>query len=85
MVSWVGQIVAGTPTVVMILNSVLAGAIAAIVALRIGAGPPMTLLAGGVGFVRALAAQGWYARESIAKAQAGHRPLFPTPEGELGD
>jgi hypothetical protein len=80
-ISWIGQIIAGTPTVVMIINSALAGAIAAIVALRVGAPPSGTLLAGGLGFLVALAAQGWYARQSIAKAQAGYRPLFPTPQG----
>ncbi len=33
------------------------------------------------GFVIATVAQSWYSRQSIAKAQAGHHPLFPTPEG----
>ena len=80
-ISWIGQIIAGTPTVVMIINSALAGAIAAISALRVGATPPGILIAGGVGFLIALAAQGWYARQSIAKGMAGYRPIFPTPEG----
>jgi hypothetical protein len=78
-ISWIGQIIAGTPTVVMILNSALAGAIAAIAALRVGATPSGILVAGGAGFLVALAAQGWYARNTIAKAQAGYRPMFPTP------
>jgi hypothetical protein len=80
-VSWIGQIVAGTPTVVMILNSVLAGAIAAIAALRVGATPSGMLITGGVGFVVALAAHGGYARHTIAKAQSGYRPIFPMREG----
>jgi hypothetical protein len=78
-ISWIGQIIAGTPTVVMIINSALAGAIAAIAALRFGGTPSGILIAGGLGFLLGLAAQGWYARQSIAKAQAGYRPLFPTP------
>src|SRR5882672_202855 len=78
-VSWIGQIIAGTPTVVMIINSALAGAIAAILALRLGATPSGILIGGAVGFLITLAAHGWYARQSIAKAQAGYRPLFPTP------
>jgi hypothetical protein len=78
---WIGQIVAGTPTVVMILNSALAGAIVAIAALRAGATTSAILIAGGVGFLAALVLQGWYARHTIAKAQAGYRPLFPSPEG----
>ena len=78
---WVAQMLAGTPTVVMILDSVLAGAIAAIAALRGGAAPSTALLVGVVGFVIATVAQSWYSRQSIAKAQAGHHPLFPTPQG----
>jgi hypothetical protein len=84
-VSWIGQIVAGTPTVVMILNSVLAGAIAAIAALRFGAVPSGIVIAGALGFVIALAAQGWYARQTIAKARAGYRAMFRTPEGSHPD
>jgi hypothetical protein len=76
---WFAQIIAGTPTVVMILNSVLAGAIAAIAASRIGASPTTTLLVGGVAFVTAAAAHTFYARQTIGKAMAAHRPLFPTP------
>ncbi|MEK6208656.1 MAG: hypothetical protein AABM32_13580, partial [Chloroflexota bacterium] len=79
---WIGQLVGGTPTVIMVLNAVLAGAIAAIAALRIGAAPSTTLIVGVVTFLIAVAAQGWYASKSIARAQAEHRPLFPTPVGE---
>jgi hypothetical protein len=81
-VMWAAHLVAGAPTVVMILNSVLAGAIAAIAALRTGAAPWMTLLIGALGFVVAIAAQGSYARRNIARVQGGFRPLFPTPEAE---
>jgi len=78
-ITWIGQIIAGTPTVVMILNSALAGAIAAIAALRLGAVPSGILLAAAVGFLLAVGAQGWYARHSITRGMTGYRPLFPTP------
>jgi hypothetical protein len=80
-ISWIGQIIAGTPTVVMILNSALGGTIAAIAALRMGAAPTLILVAAAGGFLVALALQGWYAAQTIAKGQAGYRPLFPTPDG----
>jgi hypothetical protein len=79
---WLAQILAGTPTIVTILNSVLAGTIAAIVAVRIGASSSTILLAGAAGFLIAIVAQWLYTRQSIAKLQSGHRPMFPTPEGE---
>src|SRR5213593_3441928 len=57
---WLAQILAGTPTIVTILNSVLAGAIAAIAALRIGGGPSRILLVGAVAFLIVLVAQWLY-------------------------
>jgi hypothetical protein len=79
---WVAQMIAGTPTVVTILNAVLAGAIAAIAAVRIGAAPLTALLLGGAGFVIASTLQGWYVQRSIARLRAAHDPLFPTPGGD---
>jgi hypothetical protein len=79
---WTAQILAGTPTVIMILNAVVAGAIAAIAALRSGAAPSTVLLVGGGGFVITLGLQGAYSSRSIAKGVLAHRPLFPTPEGK---
>src|SRR5256712_11683593 len=79
---WLTQIVAGTPTVVTTLNSVLAGAIAAIASLRIGAAPGTALLLGAAGFVITIALETWYSRRGIARLQAGHRPMFPSPEGD---
>jgi hypothetical protein len=78
---WIAQMIAGTPTVVTILNSVLAGVIAAVAALRFAGGTAAILGAGVLGFVVAVALQAWYAQKAIAKAQAGHHPRFPTPEG----
>jgi hypothetical protein len=79
---WIGQMIAGTPTVVMIINAALAGAIAAIAALRLGATPSGILIAAGVGSLVALAAQALYAARTIAKAQAGYQPMFPTPKAD---
>lgn len=76
---WIGQILAGTPTVVMVLNSVLAGAIAALVALRLDAAVPAVLGVSVLAFLVAALLHTLYARATLAKAQAGHRPLFPTP------
>ncbi len=76
---WLAQIVAGTPTVVTILNSVLAGVIAAVVTLRLGAGSPTVLGVGLLGFVLAEALQILYASRRVAKLWSGLTPRFPTP------
>ena len=77
---WVAQMVAGTPTVVTILNSVLAGVIASVAAVRVGFGTSATLGVGVLGFAVAMVLQEWYAQKAIAKAQFGQHPLFPSPE-----
>ena len=77
---WVAQMVAGTPTVLTILNSVLAGVIASVAAVRVGFGTSATLGVGVLGFAVAMVLQEWYAQKSIAKAQFGKHPLFPSPE-----
>ena len=79
---WIAQIVAGTPTVIMILNAVIAGAIASIAAVRSSAAPSTVLLVGGVGFLIALTVQGVYSSRSIAKGVLALRPLFPTPDAK---
>jgi hypothetical protein len=75
-------LIAGTPTMVMILNSVLAGVIAAAAALHIGAAAAVTLGLAALGFVVAMVLQAWYASRSIAKAYRGYRPLFPSPAAD---
>ncbi len=75
---WFAQMLAGTPTVVMILNAVLAGAIAAIATLRIGGSTAMVLLAGAAGFVIVVVLLEWYVQRGVGKLRAGLKPLFPT-------
>jgi hypothetical protein len=59
--------IAGTPTVVTILKSVLAGVIAAVGALRVGVGTAATLGVGVLGFVVAMVLQEWYAQKTEAR------------------
>ena len=68
---------AGTPTVVIVLNSVLAGVIAAVAVLRGGAAVSVTLGAGVLAFAVAVVLHALYARRNITKTKFA--PLFPTP------
>src|SRR5439155_19458722 len=77
---WLAQMLAGTPTVVAILNAVLVGAILAIGAVRWGGPPTTALLVGGAGFVVAVALERWYVQRGIEKLQAGLHPVFPTQD-----
>jgi hypothetical protein len=79
---WIAQMIAGTPTVVLVLNAVLAGAIGAVAALRLGVPPAVVLLLGAAGFLIAIALQSWSVRRGIGRLQRGLRPMFPTPPGK---
>lgn len=76
------HLMAATPTVIMVLNSVLAGAIGAVIAFRFGAAVPVVLGAGAVGFLVALLGQGRYGLGNIARTRARYRPLFPHAAGD---
>src|SRR6267142_2792431 len=71
--AWVGQMVAGTPTVVMVLNAVLAGVIAAVAALRFGVPVSDVLGFGLLGFFLAILLQSLYARATIASGFSEYR------------
>jgi hypothetical protein len=71
--------IAATPMVVTVLDAVIAGTIAALVGIEIRAATAVSLVLGIAGFIVALALLQWYARQSIARARAGIRPMFPSP------
>jgi hypothetical protein len=71
-------LLAATPIVIAVVDSVLAGLIAAVAALRFGAANSTAMILGLFGFFLAMVAQIWWSRATIAKDQAGYRPLFPS-------
>jgi hypothetical protein len=76
------HLVAGTPTLVMVLNGVVSGAIAALVLARFaGVGAVATVLVSLVVAVVVLGAQLQSARGKIRRSQAALQPMFPTPPG----
>jgi hypothetical protein len=79
MLAWLGAVLAGTPTIVLILNGVIAGAIGAIAALRGGAPAPAILGAALAASALVVGAQAWRTSLVIRRIGAELRPLFPTP------
>ena len=74
------HLIAGTPTLVMVLNSVLAGAIGAIAAFRFaGANAVATVLVAVVVALAVLVIEFRSAREKIVRGQRALAPMFPTP------
>jgi hypothetical protein len=76
------HIIAATPSVVTVLNSVVAGAIGALASVEVGAAPVVIAFLGLGAFFAAAALQQRYARRMIARSRQGVRPMFPTPERE---
>jgi hypothetical protein len=74
------HLIAGTPTLVMVLNAILAGAIAAIAAFRFAGTEALVtvLLAVAVAAI-VLAAELGSARRKIVQSQRSLEPMFPTP------
>lgn len=80
------HLVAATPFLVSVLNSVVAGAIAAVIALRVaglGAAPALGLVAAAAGLTALTQAR--VAAASIRRSRESWRPLFPTPAVGPGD
>jgi len=75
------HLIASTPFLIVMLNAVLAGAIAALVLLRVfAAGTAVVVIGAIVVAVIALAIEMAVARRNIRLGQRAVRPLFPTPE-----
>ena len=75
------QFVAGSPTVVAILDAVIVGALATLLGVQAGFGSLLLIVVAVVSFALAIVAQGWYSSRSIGRAMAEFRPMFPRPVG----
>jgi hypothetical protein len=74
------HLIAGTPTLVIVLNSVVAGALTALVLFRFAATDSVPTLAGALLLgILVLAGQMNSARSKIRRAQHALQPMFPTP------
>jgi len=74
------HLIAGTPTLVMVLNAVVAGALTALVLFRFAATDSIVTLAGALLVaVAVLAGQMISARSKIRRGQMALQPMFPTP------
>jgi hypothetical protein len=79
---WV-HLVAGTPTLVIVLNGVLAGAIVALAAIRFLSVPgAVGLAAAVVAAVLVIAVEVQFAQRNIRRGQLAVHPMFPTPSGD---
>jgi hypothetical protein len=74
-------IVGATPFLVMVLNAVVAGAIAAIVALRLGLSGAVVLLAAVGTFIVVIGFETRFGRRNMTRVEDEMAPLFPSESG----
>jgi hypothetical protein len=75
-------VMAATPWLVSVLNSLLAGAIGALLAVQLGAVAGLAVAIGVGLFLAALAVHGLYTRRVLGRLMANYRPMFPGPDEE---
>ena len=73
------HVIAATPSVISILDAVIAGAMAALIGTDLDAALGLSLCAGALAFSIVLVMQQRYARRYIARVRSSVRPIFPTP------
>ena len=83
--SMVVQMLASSPMLISIVNSVLAGAISALVALQLGTGTAAAFAAGILGFIVALGSSLAYARREIIRSRGMFERHLPTPPPSGGE
>lgn len=71
------HLIAATPILILVMNSVIVGAIAALGATAAGVPAVPAAVVGVAGFVVGAGTHMLYARHNIARGQAGVVPLFP--------
>ncbi|MDQ3689908.1 MAG: hypothetical protein M3406_07745 [Chloroflexota bacterium] len=83
------QMLASSPMLISVLNSVLVGAIGALLTLQLGGETPVAVALGAFAFVVAMGGFQAYAGREIRNARGRNRPMFPSrvvPEpGPAGD
>lgn len=79
---FMAHMVAGTPNVVLVLNGVLSGVIAALAGLQLGLMAGIAIALGAVVALLAMALHIRYAIKAVRAGQEGVQPLFPSPPAE---
>lgn len=74
------QMLASSPMLISIVNSVLAGGIVALLVLQVNGGTALAIGASVAGFVLAIVAFLAYARNDMRRGVDFFTPMFPTPE-----
>jgi hypothetical protein len=81
--SMVATFVSGTPTLVAVLNAVLASAIVGLALAQVGVVAGIAVAVGVAAFLVALGLQAWAGLRSIQSATRDYLPKFPTPEDAM--
>jgi uncharacterized membrane protein YeaQ/YmgE (transglycosylase-associated protein family) len=73
------QILAATPTIASVINSVIVGALVGLIAGQLAPGGGIVLVVSVAGFIATFLAHAAWGRAAIARNQARVQPVFPSP------
>lgn len=82
--SFAAIVLGATPFLVAVLNVVLVAAIAALLAVQLGASTALALAIGVAGFVLGMLVYAWYTNRLLGRIIRDYRPKFPSREGMPG-
>lgn len=74
------NLLSASPTVIAVLNSVLAGAVIGLAVMQFGMAGDAAVFAGVLGFLVVLAGWAWYSRNLLLHVVHDYDPMFPGPE-----
>jgi hypothetical protein len=74
------DIFAATPTLVAVLNSVIAATIVALAAIQVGVSSGVAIVAGAIVAVIGFVTWSYIVREHAMDVMKSHQPVFPTKE-----
>ncbi len=75
--SMAAHMVAGTPTLIGVLNAVLTSAIAALALVQVGVAAGVAIAIGLPVFLLAVGVHGWFGLRSMRSSMSDYRPMFP--------
>jgi hypothetical protein len=75
-------LMASAPTLIGVINAVIAGSIGAIAALQAGASTAVAVVAGAIGFVLLFALQAWWGGREATRERPDFAPMFPPKADE---
>ena len=75
-------LLASAPTLIGVINAVIAASIGAIAALQLGADTAIALIVAAIAFVAVFGIEAWYGAREATRQRPDYAPMFPADPAE---